>query len=205
MAFHGRIEEMRWGFRSYEAWPIRATLVCGAALALVALGRPAAAADWNIVLNGKAIHVNANRDWNEDNWGLGFERESGAESRWVKVTLANGFKDSANEMSYMAGAGIKRRFPFPPSNGDLYFDVGLAGFLMTREDVRDNRPFPGMLPTMTVGVERFAINLSYVPAAFAEAVTNIRQADPSISGIFFFQFKIAPKMFAPDRSRRASN
>jgi hypothetical protein len=30
---------------------------------------------WDIVVNGRSLHVNATHDWNEDNWGLGFERE----------------------------------------------------------------------------------------------------------------------------------
>jgi hypothetical protein len=194
--------KMRRGFCSFAASWLRAALVSGAALAVVGFGRSAAADEWNIVLNGKAVHVGASREWNEDNWGLGLEREFDVESRWVKVALANGFKDSANEMSYMAGAGIKRRFPLAPSVGDLYVDFGLAGFFMTREDVRDNRPFPGVLPTMTLGRESFAVNLSYVPIAFANAVTNVALADPGLSGIYFVQFKIAPQIFAPNRSRR---
>jgi hypothetical protein len=30
---------------------------------------------WDVVVNGRSLHVNAAREWNEDNWGLGFERE----------------------------------------------------------------------------------------------------------------------------------
>src|SRR5262245_57731323 len=65
---------------------------------------------WDVVLNGHAIHMNAARKWNEENWGLGLEREFATESRWIKVALANGFQDSMGNPSYMAGGGIKRRF-----------------------------------------------------------------------------------------------
>jgi len=57
----------------------RTTLLCAAWLALLAPA-PADARDWNVVLNGKAIHIGANRDWNEDNWGLGLEREFDTQS-----------------------------------------------------------------------------------------------------------------------------
>ena len=85
----------------------------GLSVALAAFCHPASAqsnGSWDVVLNGRAIHMNAARDWNEDNWGLGIEREFAARSPWIKVALANGFKDSVGQPSYMAGGGIKRRF-----------------------------------------------------------------------------------------------
>src|SRR5512134_1274258 len=77
---------------------------------------------WDVVVNGRSVHVNAAHEWNEDNWGLGFEREFATTSPWVKVALANGFKDSMGNLSYMAGGGIKRRF-YVRSN-DFYVDLG---------------------------------------------------------------------------------
>src|SRR5690606_9598902 len=100
-----------------------------AALAATAgLSAPAQAQDWNLILNGKSIHVNSSRDWNEHNWGLGLEREFDVQSKWVKVAVVNGFKDSQDAMSYMAGGGIKRRFRLDSLSEGLFVDVGVVGF-----------------------------------------------------------------------------
>jgi hypothetical protein len=168
------------------------TAVFCAALALL-VNHEASAQTWNIIVNGRAIHVGATREWNEANWGLGFEREFRSSSRWVTAVLANGFRDSDDAMSYMAGGSIKRRFPIGSAGRRLHVDVGVAGFLMTREDVRDNRRFPGVLPTMTVGTRHFGVNLSYVPGRWADRVTAVSRADPGIEGIYFVQLKLVPK------------
>jgi hypothetical protein len=153
-----------------------------------------AQSDWDVVLNGRAVHMNADGDWNEDNWGLGIEREfSSSTSRWVKVALANGFKDSMGNPSYMAGGGIKRRFGFGSS--DFYVDVGGIGFLMTRENVNNDQPFPGVLPAATFGFKRFALNLTYMPESVVDRVTNSKKYDPSMEGVFFLQFKLDASLF----------
>src|SRR6516165_2149806 len=80
----------------------------------VAISRPVfAEGDWGLVINGRSVHLNAERHWNEDNWGLGFEKEFNSSSRWVATAVANAFKDSMDNPSYMAGASIKRRFRVP--------------------------------------------------------------------------------------------
>lgn len=153
------------------------------------------AQDWSVVVNGKAIHVNASKDWNEDNWGLGVEREFGGQSRWVKLALANGFVDSANAMSYMAGGGLKRRFRWPTSSStDLFVDLGVVGFVMTRQDVNHNEPFPGVLPAMTVGTHKIAINLTYLPGSVMERTTHVSRDDPTVSGVVFLQLKLDPSL-----------
>ena len=160
--------------------------------------------DWSLILNGKAIHVNSSKDWNEENWGLGLEREFDGQSRWVKVALINGFKDSQDEMSYMAGGGLKRRFRLTSVSDDLFVDVGLVGFLMTREDVNDNRPFPGLLPAVTFGTERMALNLTYLSGAMMDSATQVRRADPTVSGLVFLQLKFHPSLLGfGARSARA--
>src|SRR5690625_3153823 len=140
-------------------------------LAFFGVASPAFAQDWSLVVNGKAIHVNSSKDWNEQNWGLGLEREFDTQSRWVKVALVNGFKDSQNEMSYMAGGGIKRRFQLDALSEDLFVDIGVIGFLMTRQDVNDNRPFPGLLPAVTVGTKRLALNMTYLSQSMMDSAT----------------------------------
>ena len=156
----------------------------------------ASAADWSIVLNGRAFHVNASEDWNESNWGLGFEREFDTESRWVKVVLGNAFIDSQDDLSYMAGAGIKRRFR-PGSENDFYVDVGLIGFAMVREDVNRSEPFPGVLPVVTFGRRSIAVNLTYLPGSIGERITGGRLIDPTIDGVFFLQLKLGAGLFGP--------
>jgi hypothetical protein len=159
--------------------------------------------EWSIVLNGKAVHMHSERDWNESNWGLGFELEFETESRWVKMALGNGFRDSQNEMSYMAGAGLKRRFRLRARAPDLYFDLGAVAFLMTRQDVNHNQPFPGILPAFTVGRRNLALNVTYLPGEIVDRATNARAIDPGLDGILFMQLKVNPRMLLP-RSRRGS-
>lgn len=166
-----------------------------AALATAAgLSAPVQAQDWSLVINGKSIHVNSSKDWNEQNWGLGLEREFDSESRWVKVALVNGFRDSQNEMSYMAGGGIKRRFRLDSFSDGLFVDVGVIGFLMTRQDVNDNEPFPGLLPAMTVGTRRVALNLTYLSEQMMDHATNVSRVDPTVSGLLFLQLKLDPRL-----------
>jgi hypothetical protein len=145
------------------------------------------------VLNGRAVHMNATHDWNEDNWGLGIEREFASSSPWIKVALANGFQDSVGEPSYMVGGGIKRRF-FLRSD-DFYVDLGGVAFLMTREQVNGNQPFPGVLPAATFGFKRVAVNLTYMPEAVADRVTSSKKHDPSMEGVFFLQLKLDASLF----------
>jgi hypothetical protein len=148
---------------------------------------------WDVVLNGRAIHMNAARKWNEENWGLGLEREFATESRWIKVALANGFQDSMGNPSYMAGGGIKHRFHL--RSEDFYIDVGGIAFLMTRENVNRNEPFPGILPAATFGFKRVALNLTYLPESVADRVTSSRRHDPSMQGVFFLQVKLDASLF----------
>lgn len=170
---------------------------CSAILLLLAVLFTTTAAhaqsDWDVVLNGRSVHINAAKDWNEENWGLGVEREFNSNGRWVKLAIANGFKDSDGDPSYMAGGGLKRRFKL--FSDHAYFDVGVIGFLMTRQDVRHNQPFPGVLPAMTFGGKRVAVNVTYLPEAAVDAVTNAHQVDPHMSGVFFIQLKLDASLF----------
>jgi Antimicrobial peptide resistance and lipid A acylation protein PagP len=168
------------------------------ALGAAAMSQPAMAeGDWGIVLNGHAVHLNAEKQWNEDNWGLGFEKEFNSSARWVTTAVANGFKDSMDHPSYMAGVSIKRRFRAPSDH--FYFDAGLVGFYMTRHNVNHNAPFPGALPTMTFGARYLAVNVTYMPGSAVNDVTtaNAHALDPSITGVFFIQLKLDAWVFGP--------
>jgi hypothetical protein len=176
--------------------------VCFAGL-LAVIGHTAAAqsnGSWDVVVNGRAVHINAARDWNEDNWGLGIEHEFASSTPWIKVALANGFKDSMGNPSYMAGGGIKRRFTM--GSQDFYVDLGGVAFVMTRENVNHNEPFPGVLPAATFGFKRVALNVTYMPEVVVDRVTNSKKHDPTMEGVFFLQVKLDASLFGVGRRGR---
>jgi hypothetical protein len=88
----------------------------------------------------------------------------------------------------MAGGGLKRRFRV--MSDDLYVDIGVVGFLMTREDVNGNRPFPGALPVLTIGGKRVALNVTYMPDPVVDRVTRANLTDPNMEGVLFLQLKL---------------
>lgn len=148
------------------------------------------AGELSAVLNGKSIHLGAKEDWNEDNYGLGFEYEFASQSRWKSRLMANGFRDSNDEMSYMAGGGLHRNLFATNRLKGFYVDAGINAFFMTRKDVNDNKPFPGILPSLTVGNDYVGINLTYLPKQAVEKIYDAEMRDESMSGIVFLQFKV---------------
>lgn len=177
------------------------------ALGTLALGvlasASAQAGDWNLLVNGKAIHVNASRDWNENNLGIGIEREFEAGSRWITLAMANGYRDSDENMAYMAGGGVKRRFDLGAIAPQWHVDLGVIGFLMTREDVDNNRRFPGALPVMTVGNGDMAINMTYFPTSLVKDTIPIAIHDDTVDGVLFLQFSFDMGLFDIGRRRGA--
>jgi hypothetical protein len=146
---------------------------------------PAMAGQFNAVVNGKSYHFNSTYDWNENNSGLGIEHEFSSTSAWRTTVMANGFRDSTDTMSYMAGGGLHRR---------LFETDRLSG---TREDVNDSKPFPGILPSVSVGNDKVGFNLTYLPRAAVESTTSSTIVDPTISGILFIQFKVRLDQLLP--------
>ena len=167
------------------------------ALFLMIAPPPALAGNINAVLNGKSYHINSSYDWNEDNAGLGIEYEFEQKGAWKKIAMANGFRDSANAMSYMAGAGLQRRLFETDKLDRFYISAGLTAFLMTREDVNGGNPFPGILPSISVGNSKFGANLTYMPRKAVEKATNSHVVDPTIDGIVFLQFKVSLDQLLP--------
>ncbi len=160
---------------------------------------PALAGEFNVVINGKSFHIGATEDWNEDNVGLGVEYHFASESRWKTLLLANGFRDSSNNMSYMIGAGLHRNLLSSDRLSGFYVDAGINAFVMTRDDVNDNRPFPGVLPSLTIGNRYVGFNLTYLPSIAVEKLYGSQWMDESISGIVFLQLKInASALFGGD-------
>ena len=136
-------------------------------------------------------------DWNENNVGLGIEYQLAQRSAWRRIAMANGFRDSAGSMSYMAGFGLHRRLYETDKMAGLYVYAGLNAFLMTREDLEGYRPFPGVLPSLSVGNRDFGVNLTYLPRGAIEQVTDATMTDPDVSGILFIQFKVSMDQILP--------
>ena len=166
------------------------------ALSLTLSSSPARAGKSHAIVNGKSYHFNSSYQWNENNYGFGLEHEFEQTSAWKKVVMANGFRDSTDNMSYMAGAGLHRRLYETDKLAGFYVYAGLNAFLMTREDT-GNDAFPGILPSISVGNDRFGVNMTYMPRSAVEDVTNARVVDPTLSGILFLQFKVSLDQLTP--------
>ena len=155
------------------------------ALAMTALvSTSAQAGDLSLLVNGKAMHINApaSKNYNERNWGAGIQYDFdaiGQNKHWIPFATASGFKDSFNYPSYYAGGGIMRRYAPLSSNDTLRVDAGFMAFFMTREDFKNNQPFFGILPALSVGTKRVAINMTYVP-----------KVQPKMVSLVFIQLKI---------------
>ena len=138
----------------------------------------AMAGETSLLLNGKAIHINtpAGKNLNEKNWGLGMQYDGDmVNKKWYPFATVSGFKDSNENLSYYAGGGALRRF----QGEKLHFDIGAIGFLMTRKGFKNDKPFLGVLPALTVGGERFSVNMTYIP-----------KVEPKSVALVFFQLKI---------------
>ncbi len=159
-------------------------------LLLLWTAHAASAGEVHTVINGKSFHLGSERDWNEENYGLGVEYQFATDTRWKSVLMANGFRDSDNNMSYMAGGGLHRNLYASERLGGVYVDLGLNAFLMTRQDVNDGQPFPGVLPNVTVGNRVVGVNLTYLPNAAIRKVQDPRARDENMRGIVFLQFKV---------------
>ena len=168
-----------------------------AAVFLALSSSPAFAGKFSAVVNGKSYHFNSTYQWNEDNYGFGVEHEFTQKSAWKKIAMANGFRDSTSNMSYMAGAGIHRRIFETDKLASFYVYAGLTAFLMTRDDVNGNKPFPGILPSVSIGNDKVGLNLTYMPKKAIEETTNSHLVDPTLSGILFLQVKFSMDQLLP--------
>jgi hypothetical protein len=91
----------------------------------------------------------------------------------------------------------EKSFDIPRNRRGGYWNCRVAGsdaalnfFIMTREDIEDNEPFPALLPSVTVGNRWGGLNLSYVPKTVVRDFANAKSVDPNIGGVFFLQAKI---------------
>lgn len=145
-------------------------------------GLAAHADEPNLLLNGKAIHLDGQPGvtYNENNWGVGLQYDlDPIDNQWVPFLMASGFKDSNSNMSYYGGGGVLRRYHFSWGDTPMHFDAGVVAFFMTREGFKDGDAFPGVLPVFSLGTQRVSINLTYVP-----------RVDPKMVALVFFQLKV---------------
>ena len=170
-------------------------------LLAVLLATAASPACWagsaSLVVNGRSYHLGSDYDWNENNTGIGIEYQLEQRSAWRKIAMANGFRDSANNMSYMAGLGLHRRLYETDKMAGFHVYAGLNAFVMTREDVNGNKPFPGILPSISIGNDKVGLNLTYMPKKAVEQTTNSGMVDPTLSGILFLQVKVSMDQLLP--------
>ena len=164
--------------------------------ALILSPAAALAGKSHAIVNGRSYHFNASYDWNENNYGFGLEHEFEQKSAWKKVVMANGFRDSTDNMSWMAGAGLHHRLYETEKLDGFYVYAGINAFLMTREDMGGD-PFPGVLPSISIGTRTVGMNLTYLPRQAVEEATNSRSIDPTLSGILFLQFKVNLEQLMP--------
>jgi len=157
---------------------------------MVLAASPATAGKTSAVVNGKSFHFNSSYNWNENNYGFGLEHEFEQKSAWKWVAMANGFRDSTDNMSYMAGAGLHRRLYETDKLAGFSIYAGINAFLMTREDVNGSKPFPGVLPSVTIANDKVGLNFTYLPRKAVEETMDAQIVDPTISGILFMQFTV---------------
>lgn len=133
------------------------------------------AESFNLIINGKAMHENK-RNYNEENWGLGFEYNFFEDTKWIRFINGGFLKDSLSNTSKYLGGGSKRRFLLGTDKDGWHIDAGLTAFIMTRKDYNNERPFLAALPFVSIGTSQFAINATYIPAV-----------SPKTESLLFFQ------------------
>ena len=121
----------------------------------------------NLIVNGKSIHENKG-NYNEENWGLGFEYNFAEDKKWINFVNGGFFKDSLSNTSKYLGGGSKRRFLLGTDKNGWHIDAGLTAFMMTRKDYKNNQPFFAALPFVSLGTNQFAINAIWIPAVNPE-------------------------------------
>ena len=128
----------------------------------------ASAGDLSILINGKAVHFGKveGESLNEENWGVGVQYDYDRNGRkWAPFLMASGFVDSVDNISYYAGGGYMRRWNLI---NNWHGDAGLVGFVMTRPNYNNGRPFHGVLPAFSIGTKRVALNMTYIPECHAK-------------------------------------
>jgi hypothetical protein len=124
------------------------------------------------------------RDFNEQNWGIGVQLEralTGDWSQWVSKTSFGVMKDSLNAMGAYAGHTWQKRV----IDGDTYSaDIGGGAFLFYRT-LRFDGPHllvPGVLPVLSVTHKTWGLGINLV------AVPRIKLSGGTMPNVIYAQF-----------------
>jgi len=131
------------------------------------------------IINGKAYHFDRGKNFNEENWGVGFEYDFDQAGNWIPFLTGSTFKDSNDQTSNYLGGGAKHRFMLGSGDSSFHIDAGIVAFLMTRKDYNNADPFFGALPFLSIGNEYIAVNASYIP-----------KISPKHASLLYFQLMI---------------
>lgn len=99
--------------------------------------------------------------YQENPLGLGYGRSLEQNGVWRGVYFM-GFQDSHFKPSYMLGYGRQWLWQ---AGEHWRAGGGLTVFLMTRADIGHYTPFPGILPTATLGWRNLSLEATYVPGS----------------------------------------
>lgn len=144
----------------------------------------AQAEGFNLLINGLSTHKYEPEDggeFNEKNWGLGIQYDwKPVKQHWVPFFTISALKDSYKRNSFYAGGGALRRYSLSSIHDDLHFGAGVIGFMMLRKDHHNRKPFLGILPALSLGTDKIAVNATYIP-----------EVEPKLSPLWFFQLKLS--------------
>lgn len=156
-------------------------------MVLFCVQNSARANGFSMLLNGVSIHKSQPEEgkFNERNWGIGLQYDYAPyKKQWLPYTTISAYKDSYRRNSFYTGGGILRRFSLTKLHKGLHFDAGFVGFIMIRKDYNNRKPFLGLLPAFSLGTDKIAVNISYVP-----------KVEPKLSPLWFFQLKLSFENF----------
>uniref|UniRef100_UPI00333FD89D lipid IV(A) palmitoyltransferase PagP n=1 Tax=Castellaniella defragrans TaxID=75697 RepID=UPI00333FD89D len=102
------------------------------------------------------------REFNEGAWGGGYGRSIYDEDgNWQGLYFMS-FLDSHARVQAMAGYGFLNIADLSPN---WHVGAGYTLFLMSRKDINDYIPFPGVLPLVSVGYRKASVFATYIPGA----------------------------------------
>jgi palmitoyl transferase len=130
--------------------------------------KPADAAYWDVYLSGYAWHNRHSysekqlNKMNETTWGGGLGHSTrdarGNESAWYAV----GIRDSNRRPQWMGGYTYQWMFSSAPDAGPE-LGAGLTAVVIRRHDWYHGRPFPALLPVVSLGTHTGKLIATYVP------------------------------------------
>jgi len=147
------------------------------------LAQGAAARQWNTLSSGSLYTNSLPAQSNSRYIGAGlqyeFDRDPGS---WVNFITASQLIDANQDDAYMAGGGIAKRFLFNGGNIPLHVDMGFIACAMQRSDHNNGDTILAAIPTLSLGLRRFAVNISYV-----------RNPQYDVGNVWVLQLKVAQK------------